>query len=240
MTRTSVVSGLRLHHEGPSGHVALKQEVAGALRRLALPAVLIAAAVIGIGLLLTRVLDTSWVATEDRELSAELAAGRSSDGNEVTSIFTLLAETPTIVALTAVAAVVFRLAFQRWRESVIVVCAVVGETLIFWLTTLLIDRQRPRIPQLDEAPPTSGFPSGHTAASVAFYGSVALIVLWHTRRAWLRWLAVALAIAVPLAVGASRLYRGMHYPTDVITGLLLGAAWLSTVGIRLRPERDRR
>lgn len=239
MARTSAVSGLRLHHEGASGHVALRQEVAGALRRLALPAVLIAAAVIGIGLLLTRVLDASWVATEDRELSSELAASRTEDGKVVTSVFTLLAETPTIVALTAVAAVVFRLVFHRWRESVIVVCAVVGETLIFWLTTLLIDRQRPRIPQLDEAPPTSGFPSGHTAASVAFYGAVALVVLWHTRRAWLRWLAVAVAIAVPLAVGASRLYRGMHFPTDVLAGLLLGAAWLSTVGARLGPDRER-
>jgi undecaprenyl-diphosphatase len=46
------------------------------------------------------------------------------------------------------------------------------------------------------------------------------------------------AVAVPLLVGGSRLYRGMHFPTDVLADLLLGSTWLSTVAGRLRPDRD--
>ena len=236
MARSPLVDRLPRPHGDSGGVAALRHEFATALRRLWLPALLLAAAMAGLGLLLTRVLETTWVFREDREISAELAASREPDEVSLTGFFTVLAETPTIIALTAVAAVVFRLVFRRWRESVIVVCAVVGETLIFWLTTMLIDRQRPKLPQLDEAPPTSSFPSGHTAASVAFYGAVALVLLWHTRSVWLRWLGVLVAIAVPLLVGGSRLYRGMHFPTDVLAGLLLGTAWLSTVAVRLRPE----
>jgi membrane-associated phospholipid phosphatase len=232
MVRSSVLPRRRSEPD------TLPHEAAGALRRLALPAVVLAGLMVLLGLLLTKVLDNSPVSREDVELSRDLAASRNEDGKFVTSILTLLAETPTIVALTAVAAVVFRLVFKRWRESVIVVCAVVGETLIFWLTTMVIDRQRPTVPQLDDAPPTSSFPSGHTAASVAFYGTLALVVLWHTRHVWLRWVVVALAILIPLSVGAARLYRGMHYPTDVLAGLLLGSTWLATVAVRLRPDRQ--
>ena len=220
-----------------AGAKDLGRELGSALKRLALPAVVLAGVMILLGLLLTKVLDTSALAREDGELSRELAASRDEDGKAVTSILTLFAETPTIVALTAVAAAIFRLVFHRWRESVLVVCAVVGETLIFWLTTMVIDRKRPGVPQLDEAPPTSSFPSGHTAASVAFYGTVALVVLWHTRHLWLRWVAVALGVLIPLAVGGPRLYRGMHFPTDVVAGLLLGSTWVTAVAVRLRPDR---
>ena len=237
MARSPLVDRRHQPHGDSGSAAALRHELAGALRRLWLPALLLAAVMVGLGLLLTRVLETTWVFREDREISAELAASREPDEVSLTGLFTVLAETPTIIALTAVAALAFRLAFHRWRESVIVVCAVVGETLIFWLTTLFIDRQRPRLPQLDAAPPTSSFPSGHTAASVAFYGTVALVLAWHTRHLWLRWLGVLVAVAVPLLVGGSRLYRGMHFPTDVLAGLLLGTTWLAIVAGRLRPDR---
>ena len=96
-------------------------------------------------------------------------------------------------------------------------------------TTLLIDRPRPNVPQLDAAPPTSSFPSGHTAAAVCFYGSVAAIILWHSRHRWIKVVAVVVCAAVPLTIAGSRVYRGMHYPTDVLAGVLLGAIWLTVV-----------
>jgi membrane-associated phospholipid phosphatase len=60
------------------------------------------------------------------------------------------------------------------------------------------------VPHLDVAPPTSSFPSGHTAAAVCFYGSVAAIVLWHSRHRWVNAVAVVICAAVPLMIAGSR------------------------------------
>ena len=213
-------------------------EVGRDLRRLAVPALLLWGLMVGLGLLVTRVLTDTAFGRWEQDLPRELVEVRQGGDVSQSLILTTLSATPTIVALTLVGVVVARLVFSRWREALFIAFAVIGETLVFTLTTLVVKRERPDVPRLDVSPPTSSFPSGHTAAAVCFYGAVAFLVFWHSRRGWLRTLAVTAAVVLPVVIGISRMYRGMHFPTDVVGGLVLGILWLTAV-VRLVLRTDR-
>ncbi|WP_433440958.1 phosphatase PAP2 family protein [Nonomuraea sp. CA-141351] len=162
--------------------------------------------------------------TGEASVSRSLAAGRTSLWNTLTDFGSSLSDTPYIVALTAAAVIVFRLVYKRWRESIFLVAAVWSQSLIFLAVTESVGRHRPPVQHLDPAPPTSSFPSGHVSAAVAFYCGVALVLTTHVRNRALQVVIWVLGIAAPLTVAFSRLYRGMHFLTDVSWGLLLGAA----------------
>ncbi|MDQ1710474.1 MAG: hypothetical protein QOG49_1859 [Frankiaceae bacterium] len=176
----------------------------------------------GLGELLTRVLNHTAPISNEDSVNRSLAAHRTATGNSVTGFFSTLASTMVIIGLLVVAMIVFRLVYRRWRESVFLLLAVGTQTLVFLATAAVIHRARPKVAHLDAAPPTSSFPSGHTGAATALFVGIALVVGWHAGHAWLRAILVVLALAVPIAVAYSRLYRGMHHPSDVAAGLLDG------------------
>jgi membrane-associated phospholipid phosphatase len=212
----------------------LREGVPSALFLLAC-AVVLAVALVGMGWLLSKVLSHDALGQGDADISRWLAGHRNRDLNEVTSLTTKLAETLTITLLAVVAVAVAAWVWRRWREPMLVAVAVAGEVGIFLVVTLLVDRKRPPVGHLDAAPPTSSFPSGHTAAAVALYGALAILASERARSALTRGVFVTLALVVPLVVAVSRMYRGMHYFSDVVGGLVLGWVWLlATVhGIRL-------
>jgi membrane-associated phospholipid phosphatase len=205
-------------------------------------AVLIWLVLILIGHLLGHQWRDSALVRWDVSVERELAANRREPWTSLTYLATLLAETLTVIGVLLVACALLRLQLKRWREPLFLALAVVGEVTIFVSTTMLVDRDRPPVPHLDSAPPTSSFPSGHCAASIALYGGLAVLA-WRAGAAmWLRALALVLAVLVPVLVASSRLYRGMHYPTDVFGGVLLACCWLAVtsalvLGRRALPHR---
>ncbi|MFN2518867.1 MAG: phosphatase PAP2 family protein [Jatrophihabitantaceae bacterium] len=205
--------------------------------RLIPGAVLLWGLIAGLGLILSHLLAKTAFERWDGSVDRGLATHRSRTWNTVTHVLASMAETLTVIAIGLVFFVGMRIVLGRWRESLFLAVALIGEVTIFVCATLVIHRARPSVPHLDSAPPTSSFPSGHTAAAVALYVGLAVIAWCASNRRWLRALATLFAIALPIAVGFARLYRGMHYPTDVMAGALLGALWLAITARVLLVER---
>ena len=174
------------------------------------------------------------------DVTAWFEAQRTPGLDSITHVASYLAETVTCVAVLIVAMVVLRLWLGRWRESVALLLALAGEVVIFLAVSAAVERDRPDVSQLDDAPPTSSFPSGHMGAAVALYGTLAVILLREVRVRWVARLLATLLLLIPVAVGLARLYRGMHYPTDVIFGAVNGGvwAWLVIATVLPRPQRQ--
>lgn len=181
---------------------------------------MVLALLVVLGLTVTRVADTFWPFTVEDGVNRAFERGRTSAGDTLTLFMSGLGNTSTVVALCLVAALVLRLTLHRWREGLLVVAVTTGQSVVFLLTTLAIDRERPDVVKLDESPPTSSFPSGHTSAAIALYTSLAVVVHRRVRTAWARRVVVALLVCAPALVALGRLYRGMHHPSDVAASLV--------------------
>lgn len=189
-----------------------------------------------IGELMAHVLNTGPVHHVDRGIDVWFAAHRTGFFNGVTLVGTTMAQTETVIAVAAVVVLVLRWRLGRWYESLVLITIMAGELLIFLGVTEVVHRPRPTVVRLDAAPPTSSFPSGHTAAALALYGGIAILVRWIYGRRRATLIAAIVLFCVPVYVGLSRLYRGMHYPTDVLAGALLSGLWLLVVISTLLPR----
>ncbi len=116
---------------------------------------------------------------------------------------------------------------RRWPEAIFWALSVGGAALLNIGTKIAFGRVRPDL-WLSIAPETTySFPSGHAMGSMALVASLA-VLLWHTR--W-RWFAIILGAVFVLGVSFSRIYLGVHYPSDILAGWLASLAWV--LGVRL-------
>lgn len=198
-------------------------------------AVLLWGAVVGAGLLVTDVLPARQV---DVALLQVVLEARSGTLTEVVTLLGRLGDTPAVVAVLGVSVVVALATTRRWAPAVFLLLAVAGQTVLFLAMSNVVRRVRPAVDRIpEELPPNSwSFPSGHASAAVAMYGGI-LLLAWSWSRRWVRWLALAAVVVVVLGVFFSRLYEGVHYPSDVLVSALFSSAWLAVCWHVTRPDR---
>jgi undecaprenyl-diphosphatase len=185
----------------------------------------LAAASIAAGLFVTKViLESRGIERLDERLPRWLAAHRTETwtdlswvGSEVAGGYVI----PAALVLVAIGAAVLR----RWRVGAFVVFAVAVESGTYRATTQFVDRPRPHVERLEGLDPTASYPSGHTAAAIALYCGLALLLTSRLVRGLGGRFAIwAVAVAIPPLAGLARMYRGMHHPIDVLAGIPIGIA----------------
>jgi undecaprenyl-diphosphatase len=186
----------------------------------------IAAVSIVAGLVVTHVLlRIHGVPGDDERLVGFLARHRSSGLTEASLVGSTMAGGVVLPIIVAVAALVAIVA-KHWRLAGFLLFALAVESGSYRATTLVVHRRRPEVHRLEHLPVQASYPSGHTAASIAVYCGLALLLTSriHNRAAQIAiWLV---AVLIPVFVAFSRMYRGMHHPLDVAGGVIIGIAAL--------------
>lgn len=188
----------------------------------------------GVGELWTSVVDSG-----ELNVVQDVAAQRTAVLTDVARVVTWAGSAFLLVPLALIACLVFARMGLR-REALAVSLSLGGAMLISGCVKLLLSRPRPPVEHL-QAVAGSSFPSGHATQASAFWFSLVFAMPAtgaspkHTR------VAAGLALSIVLAVAASRVYLGVHYPSDVVAGMLLGTGWATYVSHCLRePDRQSR
>ncbi len=137
---------------------------------------------------------------------------------------TALGSTPILViAVLAVAG--FLMLAKAWRPAIFTLVASGGGLILSPLLKEVIDRPRPDLVPHGNTVFTSSFPSGHSMLSAIVYFTLAALIARLIKRRWLKGYALGVAMVLILLVGTSRVYLGVHWPSDVLAGWAAGAAW---------------
>lgn len=167
---------------------------------------------------------------------------RTEAWDQVALHVTALANTTTLAVL------VFWAALFLWRArrpvaAVVLVVTAVGGRLLTELLKALFDRTRPEILEWGAHATSAAFPSAHAMSAAVVFGAMAYLLAGDsaddpvTARRALAWTA---AILLTLAVAASRVYLGVHYPSDVAAGIVAGALWTTCLMTALPKGRATR
>jgi undecaprenyl-diphosphatase len=142
---------------------------------------------------------------------------------------------PLLLELVTIVLAGILLIRHRRRLALYLITAVFGAELLSTTSKHIVARVRPCAGELPGCPHSTSFPSGHAVGAAAFWTAAAVLLLPIAGRAvW------ALAACVPLLVATTRVLLGVHYPSDVVAGLLLGWCWTAASTAVFATWRDER
>jgi membrane-associated phospholipid phosphatase len=138
---------------------------------------------------------------------------------------------PSRLMIVGGAVLVVFLAKRWYRGAVLLAVAFLGAWLLDLLLKHSFERARP-VPFFDQPLPSSySFPSGHALFAFVFFGSFAALLMQRVRGVGWRMVILAAATSLVGLIGLSRIYLGVHYPSDVVAGYLVALVWIVVVAV---------
>lgn len=138
-----------------------------------------------------------------------------------------------VVSILLVIATYFFYRANLKLSTVLLLISTPGAMVLATVLKAIYHRARPELFSTDYTATFYSFPSGHATVAVGFYGTLALLVAVRYK-GWQRWLIAAAGVTLVLLIGFSRLYLGVHYPSDIVGGYAAATVWVATVALPLR------
>jgi undecaprenyl-diphosphatase len=133
--------------------------------------------------------------------------------------------TGTVVGMIVFIAGMFLWLNQHKHSAILLIAATLGGMMLDNLLKIGFNRPRPQIFKWGTYAVSSSFPSGHAMSSVIVYGTVAYLAARLQQNVASRILTLSFAAAMIVLICTSRVYLGVHYPSDVLAGVIIGLAW---------------
>ena len=145
-----------------------------------------------------------------------------------------------LLTFITLAVAVFLALDRKRRAALFVLAAVAGGVVLSLALKSGFDRPRPDLVPHGSIVYTASFPSGHSMMSAVAYLTLSTLLARMLPKLWMKLYAIAVAFLMALAAGVSRVYLGVHWPTDVLAGWAAGAAWAMLCWIVVLWLQDRR
>ncbi len=170
--------------------------------------------------LITIFINNTYISTFDSWVYESIAKHISSNMTVVMKIITHSGGTIALLILTLI---LFAFKETRKKWALPISCSLVIAAIINNVIKILIARERPDIFRIIEMHDYS-FPSGHSMNNMAYYSMMLLLTWKYIKNMKWKWLISIICVIMPLSIGFSRIYLGVHYATDVVAGWILGFA----------------
>ena len=160
----------------------------------------------------------------DESVIRWLAAHRTPALDAAMVEITALGTGVVVIMIVAVAGLFLVLTGHKY-SAILLLASTFGGIVLNAVLKLGFDRPRPTVivPAVHTA--SSSFPSGHAMSAAIVYITVGYLAARLHKRKWARWLVMTAAFTVIALISVSRMYLGVHYPSDVLAGIVVGLAW---------------